>query len=205
MLNEPWREGPPNYESDLPLGRRDRPIWVITTDREGRTDGHTIGYLHGKHGEAFELERARSIAWLKTPAAERGPRPEITIVPWLNVPRLQVDDLLSNWWNIKAWAEVEPPETTPALHGAVLGLAAIRDFMGLQLDLAWENISEETFHTQAADYLEGKEGELTDELEAHINIVAATCGLDAETLSEVFNVRLEDAIRVVRYKPEEKS
>lgn len=184
MLAEPWRKGPPDYDAGQ-LGRRDRPVWVITTDREGRTNGPRIGHLHGKHGENFEAERSASIAWLKTPKSERGPMPPITIVPWLHIPDLGVDDKLSSWWNIEAWAEVERPETFRALKDAVLGFSAVRDFLGLQLDLASGNID---IH----EIVVKTNREMTDEIAENIRIVAETCGLDAETLSEVFHVELDD-------------
>lgn len=102
-----WRTDDIQY-NDPPEGKRDRFIWLITTDREGRWDKVTVGLLHGKHTKDFEAERIRYLKWFR--GNRQDPAPGFTIVPWLNVPILGVDDLLSNWWNIKCWAEMQVPE-----------------------------------------------------------------------------------------------
>jgi len=119
-----WVKGPPDYERTaygtvIPQGERDRYVWVVTTDREGRTDGSSIGRIHGKFTDAFKAEQAAWVEWMESSlknGERQGPAPKVTIVPWLNV--MHVDQPLEQWWNIRAWAECPRPRAPEPGEGA---------------------------------------------------------------------------------------
>lgn len=84
-----------------------------------------------------------------------------------------------------------------ALIQALHGFAQAREFMGLQLNYAWQNISRKVYKEQEAVFLAAMEQEMTKDLKKKIDIVHRHTGFDAETLSTIFNVRLVDVQRLL--------
>lgn len=87
------------------------------------------------------------------------------------------------------------PSARGVVDEAIQGLLKSRDFLGLQLDHAWGNITDEDFEQRAQAYLAVKEQGDRATLNDKVRILHwyLSVRLDSETVADIFNCRLDDA------------
>lgn len=96
---------------------------------------------------------------------------------------------------IDVWIARSGPAGRDVIDEAIQGLLKIRDFLGLQLDHAWGNITDEDFEERAQEYLAVKETGDGAALKDKVKVLSLflSTPIDSATLAEIFNCRLEDA------------
>lgn len=92
---------------------------------------------------------------------------------------------------VEVVARIVEPSAMAALNvfdETIGGLVEVREFLGLQLDHAWGNISDEDFERRAEPFLAAQESGDPTTLQAKIAILRTLpkVNLDGETLSAVF-------------------
>lgn len=87
---------------------------------------------------------------------------------------------------------------------ALEGLLQTRDFLGLQLDLAYENISEDEFNELASDHFEASDKPLSASARRGISLLkdASRVKLDADWLSAAFRCNISDVERLLANEDE---
>lgn len=89
------------------------------------------------------------------------------------------------------------------LDETISGFVQLRDFLGLQLDHAWGNVTDEDFERRAEPFLSAQESGDPANLKDKIRILKtwSSVVLDAETLSAIFRrpmIETETALAEVR-------
>lgn len=91
-------------------------------------------------------------------------------------------------------------EVRAVLDETILGLLRSRDFLGLQLNHEWGNITDGAFRELADRYLETKESGPEAGLERKIAILLAnvSADLDAEVIADIFNRPLAEVELIIK-------
>ncbi len=153
------------------------------------------------------MELGNSFEWNDTPVS-LGHRTEasVTAVKHGDFGTASIPGLLRGigWLLFGVASEVEATKLRHqkrrhAYDHALAGFSSNRDFLGLQLSHAWGNVPEEDFRFACDHHLSTKEQAISGDVRQMITTLARTSSvaLDAETLSEVFNVRLHDVERLL--------
>lgn len=91
-------------------------------------------------------------------------------------------------------------ESRASVKRAIEGLLRIRDFMGLQLNHAWGNMTDEEFNEASEEYLSRQETANKESVERDVRRLLAIVDLklDSETISDIFDCTLDDADDIVK-------
>jgi hypothetical protein len=91
-------------------------------------------------------------------------------------------------------------KVAPVFNKAVRNLMNIRDYLLLQLDLEYGNISEEYFDKEEKKYLSEAENIPDDELSKEVNLLFGLLNLplDAEDISEILNCPIDNAEKALK-------
>jgi len=89
-------------------------------------------------------------------------------------------------------------EALPVLDEAIRGLIKSRDFLGLQLNHAWGNLSDAEFERESLRYLDPPLPDPALEAKVAQLLVNTTADIDEELVSCIFHCPLEQAIAVFK-------
>lgn len=93
-------------------------------------------------------------------------------------------------------------QSEEALVRAIRGLVEAKDFMGLQLDRAHNNITIEEFKDRSRPYFERQDRDLDNDLKHKILLVARQGIRDPEVLATAFGARPDDVDMLLASNPE---
>jgi hypothetical protein len=118
-----------------------------------------------------------------------------TSVNWIAVGRDGDFTLIPDRELNNAYFELFQKKLTPVFNRVITNLKRQKEYLALQLNLEYGNISENEYAKQEEKYLVETENIRTKELKQAIDILFSFSGnvMDAEEISEAFNCRIDTA------------